>query len=49
MMRIINLCFKNSYANISEKSKKSSEIINIVKDLTYLLELKFCKAYKFLT
>ena len=48
-MRIINLCFKNSYANISETSRESSEIINIVEDLTYLLELKFCKAYNFPT
>ena len=37
-MRIINLCFKNSYANIYERSKENNEINNIVEGLTYLLK-----------
>ena len=48
-MRIINLSFKNSYANISETSEESNLFINVVKVLTYLLELKFIKAYNILT
>ena len=36
-------------AKIYQKSEESSEIINIVEGLTYLLELKFNSAFRLIT
>ena len=36
-------------AKIYEKSEESTEIINIIEGLTYLLEFKFINAFKILT
>ena len=41
--------FSLNNAKIFERSEESDEIINIVEGLTYLLELKFINAYRFLT